>query len=87
MRSKSSLLSSTAEIAPPRIAPTHDPLIGTTEVATELMCHPVSVFRKLRNDPDFPVPIRISSNRLAWRLSTIRTYVASRPLRQRTTTE
>jgi predicted DNA-binding transcriptional regulator AlpA len=63
-------------------APTDDPLIGTSEVARELMCHPVSVFRYLRERPEFPVPIRISSNRLAWRLSVIRAYVASRPLRE-----
>jgi predicted DNA-binding transcriptional regulator AlpA len=62
-----------------------DPLIGTTVVATELMCHPVSVFRFMRDRPDFPVPIRISANRLAWRLSVIRAYVASRPLRERKT--
>ena len=69
-------------------APTHttgtaredDPLIGTSDVAHEVMCHPVSVFRYMRERPDFPVPIRISSNRLAWRLSVIRAYVASRPL-------
>jgi predicted DNA-binding transcriptional regulator AlpA len=60
----------------------HDPLIGTSQVANELMCHPVSVFRYMRERPDFPVPIRISSNRLAWRLSVIRAYVASRPLRE-----
>jgi predicted DNA-binding transcriptional regulator AlpA len=60
-----------------------DPLIGTAAVAAELMCHPVSVYRYMRERPDFPVPIRISANRLAWRLSTIRAYVASRPLRER----
>jgi predicted DNA-binding transcriptional regulator AlpA len=60
-----------------------DPLIGTSAVAHELMCHPVTVFRYMRERPDFPIPIRISSNRLAWRLSAIRAYVASRPLRER----
>jgi predicted DNA-binding transcriptional regulator AlpA len=73
-----------------KMAPAHtstapledDPLIGTSEVAHQLMCHPVSVFRYMRERPDFPVPIRISSNRLAWRLSVIRAYVASRPLRE-----
>jgi predicted DNA-binding transcriptional regulator AlpA len=95
MRERARLLTS---ICPPRevasvegkIAPAHasagprgdDPLIGTSEVAHELMCHPVSVFRYMRERPDFPVPIRISSHRLAWRLSAIRAYVASRPLRE-----
>ena len=36
----------------------------------------------MRERPEFPVPIRISSNRLAWRRSVIRAYVASRPLRE-----
>ena len=95
MRNRARLLTS---ICPPRevtspeltIAPAHtsggppedDPLIGTSEVAHELMCHPVSVFRYMRERPEFPVPIRISSNRLAWRRSVIRAYVASRPLRE-----
>jgi predicted DNA-binding transcriptional regulator AlpA len=59
-----------------------DPLIGTAEVAHELNCHPVSVYRKMREDPEFPVPMWITSNRLAWRRSWIRGYVASRPLRE-----
>jgi predicted DNA-binding transcriptional regulator AlpA len=95
MRERARPLTSTS---PPRevasaegkIAPAHpsagpredDPLVGTSEVAHELMCHPMSVFRYMRERADFPVPIRISSNRLAWRLSVIRAYVATRPLRE-----
>jgi predicted DNA-binding transcriptional regulator AlpA len=60
-----------------------DPLIGTSRVAAELMCHPVSVHRYLRTREDFPLPIRLSANRLAWRLSDIRAYVGSRPVRER----
>jgi predicted DNA-binding transcriptional regulator AlpA len=74
--------STTTQPISTKIAQTGDPLIGTAEVAAELMCHPVSVFRYMRERPDFPVPIRISANRLAWRLSVIRAYVASRPLRE-----
>jgi predicted DNA-binding transcriptional regulator AlpA len=73
------------KIAPAHTAggpPEDDPFIGTSEVANELMCHPVSVFRFLRERPDFPVPMWISPNRLAWRRSVIRAYVASRPLRK-----
>jgi predicted DNA-binding transcriptional regulator AlpA len=72
----------TAALRNTQTAPSDDPLIGTNEVAAELMCHPVTVFRFLRERPDFPLPIRISANRLAWRLSAIRAYVASRPLRE-----
>src|SRR4051794_20761816 len=62
-----------------------DPSIGTSDVACELMCQPVSGFRYMRERDDFPVPTRISANRLAWRLSVIRAYAASRPLRKRKT--
>jgi predicted DNA-binding transcriptional regulator AlpA len=68
----------TSYVEPPR---NDDPLIGTAEVAARLMCHPVSVFRFMRENPDFPVPQRISANRLAWRESAITNYIASRPLR------
>lgn len=60
-----------------------DPLVGTIEVARMIMCHPVTVFRYMRERPDFPQPIRLSANRLAWRRSQIIDYVASRPLRER----
>jgi len=79
MRNKTSSQASNAELA----TSTDDRLIGTADVAAKLMCHPVSVFRYMRERPDFPQPMRISANRLAWRLSAIRAYVASRPLRER----
>ena len=58
-----------------------DPLLSTVEIAAILGKHPLSIYRYLRENPEFPVPIRISANRLAWRMSAIEAYIASRPLR------
>jgi predicted DNA-binding transcriptional regulator AlpA len=68
--------------APQRPSIIDDPFIGTNELAAILHKHPLSIHRYLREDPEFPVPIRISANRLAWRMSAIEAYIASRPLRQ-----
>ena len=59
----------------------NDPYLGTNELAAFIGRHPLSIYRYLRTNPDFPVPIRIGS-RLAWRLSEVKAYVASRPRRQ-----
>lgn len=60
-------------------SPLSDPLVGTAEVAAILGCHVITVWRKVKNDPEFPKPIRISSNRVAWKLSAIEKFIDSRP--------
>ncbi|MCO5129064.1 MAG: hypothetical protein M9932_00690 [Xanthobacteraceae bacterium] len=60
--------------------PIDDPLLGTAEVAAIFGCHPVTLFRWLRDNPAFPRPGRISANRLAWRRSAIEKYIDSRML-------
>jgi predicted DNA-binding transcriptional regulator AlpA len=59
-----------------------DPFLGTNELAAFIGRHPMSIYRYLRTNPDFPLPIRIGC-RLAWRLSEVRAYIESRPRRQR----
>jgi predicted DNA-binding transcriptional regulator AlpA len=64
----------------------NDPLLNTREVAEMLRVHPLSIYRFLREkreDLEFPVPIRLFADRLAWRRSAIDEYeyIASRPLR------
>jgi predicted DNA-binding transcriptional regulator AlpA len=63
----------------PEIAP-EDRLIGSAEVAARLNCHIITLYRRLKSDPEFPRPIRrVASNRkLAWRESAIRDYVSAR---------
>jgi predicted DNA-binding transcriptional regulator AlpA len=62
-----------------------DPLLSTNEVAIAINKHPLSIYRMLREKKagekhlDFPDPIRISENRLAWRKSAIEAFIASRP--------
>jgi predicted DNA-binding transcriptional regulator AlpA len=76
----------TSTVAQPSTnAPARDRLIGTGEVADLLNCHVISVYRWLRERSDFPVPIRISPNRLAWRQGAILDYIASRPRREQRT--
>jgi predicted DNA-binding transcriptional regulator AlpA len=58
-----------------------DPFLSTNEVAVVLMKHPLSIHRYLREDPEFPKPVRVSANRLGWRKSVIEAYIASRPVR------
>lgn len=58
-------------------------LLPTQDVARILNCHIVSIYRFLREQDDFPVPIRISANRLAWFEQDVLDYIASRPLRAR----
>ena len=57
-------------------------LLPTQEVARILNCHIVSIYRFMRERDDFPVPIRISTNRLAWFEQDILDFIASRPLRK-----
>jgi predicted DNA-binding transcriptional regulator AlpA len=56
-----------------------DPLVGTAEVAAIIGCHVATVFKRMHGEPDFPRPIRISANRLAWRMSAINRYIDTRP--------
>jgi predicted DNA-binding transcriptional regulator AlpA len=60
---------------------TDDPLLGTNEIAAILGKHPLSIYRYLRENPEFPVPMRLTANRLAWRKSAIDAFINSRPLR------
>lgn len=60
-------------------SPLSDPLVGTAEVAAALGCHPITVWRKVKHDPDFPKPMRLSANRVAWRQSELDAYINSRP--------
>ena len=57
-----------------------DPLVGTAEVAAIIGCHVTTLFKRMSGESDFPKPIRISANRLAWRLSAINAYIDSRPV-------
>ena len=40
-----------------------------------------SIYRRLREDPDFPLPTR-SGNKLQWFMDEIETYKVTRPRRQ-----
>jgi predicted DNA-binding transcriptional regulator AlpA len=59
--------------------PTHDRLLSADEVAAILRCHKVTLYRWMKNIPDFPHPIRVGQNSIAWRATCIRAYIASRP--------
>ena len=61
----------------PTITVIDDPFLSTNEVAAALKKHPLSIYRYLREDPEFPKPVRVSANRLGWRKSVIEAYVAA----------
>ncbi|MGB3043123.1 MAG: AlpA family phage regulatory protein [Xanthobacteraceae bacterium] len=54
-----------------------DPLLGTNEVAAIFGVHPITIFRWMKDNPNFPKPGRISANRLGWRRSAIEKYIDS----------
>lgn len=56
-----------------------DPLVNTSEFAAILGIHPVTLFRRM-HAKDFPKPIRLSANRIAWRMSVVNAYIDSRPV-------
>jgi predicted DNA-binding transcriptional regulator AlpA len=66
-----------------------DPVLDIDEVAKQVKRHKGSIFRDMREDAKakaegkepphgFPVPFRLSANRLAWYQSDISKYVANR---------
>lgn len=56
-----------------------DRLIDTDDILDKIL--PVSrvTFWNMRRRGDFPAGIRIAPNRIAWRLSDVRAWIASRP--------
>ena len=56
-----------------------DRLIDTDYILSQIL--PVSrvTFYHMRKRGDFPPGIRIAPNRIAWRLASVRAWVASRP--------
>jgi predicted DNA-binding transcriptional regulator AlpA len=58
------------------VAP-EDRLIGTEEVAAMLGCHLITLYHRVKSDPELPKPIRgVNGRRLKWREADIRAYVA-----------
>ena len=57
--------------------PPADRLIYWPEVANIVPLSRVSVW-KLRRSGDFPRPVRLTTNRIAWRSSEVQDWVASR---------
>lgn len=72
-----------ADGIPPTSAAPNDPaadrLIDTDDILEKIL--PVSrvTFWAMRKRGDFPQGIRIAPNRIAWRLSDVRAWIASRP--------
>jgi predicted DNA-binding transcriptional regulator AlpA len=62
-----------------------DPFVDSKYVAALLQVHLLTVYRYLRENKEFPVPIKLTANRLAWPKSQIDKYVADRPLRVQST--
>jgi prophage regulatory protein len=54
-------------------------LIDLKETAKRVGCHPLTIYRHLKNISDFPRPIRISPNRIAFFEDEIIDYIDSRP--------
>ena len=56
-----------------------DRLVDTDEILDSIL--PVSrvTFYYMRKRGDFPMGLRVSPNRIAWRLVDVRAWVASRP--------
>jgi predicted DNA-binding transcriptional regulator AlpA len=54
-------------------------LIDTNETARRVGCHPLTLYRWKRTIPEFPRPIRISPNRVAYFEDEINEYINTRP--------
>jgi predicted DNA-binding transcriptional regulator AlpA len=57
-----------------------DPILGKTLAAT-LADLSVSTLDRLRKDKLFPEPLKLSTRRVGWRLSTVQNWIASRSAR------
>lgn len=62
-----------------RSLPTGDRYVVAPELSAIVRLHPSSIYRLMKRDPKFPRPVRLSPNRVAWRLSEVEEYLASRP--------
>ena len=57
----------------------YDRLLSADEVAALLRCHKVTLWRWMKTIPDFPHPIRVGLNSIAFHEREIHAYIASRP--------
>jgi predicted DNA-binding transcriptional regulator AlpA len=54
-------------------------LLSANEVAAKLLCHKVTLWRWMKNIPDFPHPIRVGQNSIAFHKHEVDAYIATRP--------
>jgi prophage regulatory protein len=54
-------------------------LLNTDEAARKLGCHKITLWTWMKKIPDFPRPIRISPNKIAFFDDELDTYIESRP--------
>jgi predicted DNA-binding transcriptional regulator AlpA len=54
-------------------------LIDPRQCAKRVGCHPITLYRWMKNIPDFPRPIRISPNRIAFFDDEVTRYIDTRP--------
>jgi predicted DNA-binding transcriptional regulator AlpA len=67
-------------VAQPLIEPAQvSALLSADEVATMLRCHKATLWRWMQKIPDFPHPIRVGLNNIAFHEHEINAYIASRP--------
>lgn len=55
-----------------------DRLLSTQELCALYRCHKATIQRRMKNDPDFPKPVRVRLNHLAFWESEAYAYVASK---------
>jgi predicted DNA-binding transcriptional regulator AlpA len=67
----------------PGVKPDTDPLqlLSTRKLTALLGCHPVTIWRLRRSEPDFPPAIQLSPGRVAFRRRDVEAFIASRSSR------
>jgi predicted DNA-binding transcriptional regulator AlpA len=63
----------------PTSAARSDVMLSGVQVAEILNCHKVTLWRWMREIPDFPRPVRISPGRVAFYEREIQRYIKTRP--------